>query len=344
MNSFENWDELCDAFRAVGGVVDNVSIRSQNNNRSLFALDPSKPILIHLPTSLQVPIEDVELEDGNLGLRKGSDFSEAYKEFFHRYHKSTSWSQGGRKDIEDFFYQMQALPERVKAVLENKFNFQAFLNGGDESAVLNRFIESRSIRINKKAVLMPMLELANHSARGMPYKISNGITLSGNVKSEVLAFYSMSDSWHKFRDYGFAIPERYAFSQGYNIKRHQGPGLINVLNNLSANEKLEGKFFAPQVTKKGTSVDISYLMIGDRGNLSAPKHVFDKVISEHLGKGADEFFEILSYNNKNKFLTLLAACEDDEGPMISTLRTVCRYQLEALSHCVFGKWPAAEDA
>ncbi|MFT5722154.1 MAG: hypothetical protein ACI9W6_002478 [Motiliproteus sp.] len=337
MYSFENWDELCNAFRAVGGIVDNVSLRSQNSNRSLFTCDPSKPIQIHLPTSLQVPIEDVELEGNSLSLRKGSNFSKAYKDFFRRYHQFTSWSQGGRKDIEDFFYQMQALPEPIKTVLEHKFNFKPYLNGGDDSAVLKRFIASRTIHINQQTVMMPMLELANHSASGLPYNISKGITISGHVESEILAFYSISDSWNKFSNYGFATPERYAFSQGYNIKNNQNSDSINVQKQISASKKAAKELAAPLVTKKGTSVDISYIMLGDRNHPSAPKDVFDKVIKEAIGQGADEFFERLAYKNKINFLTLLAACEDHEGPMISTLRKVCRYQLEALSHCFFSK-------
>ena len=57
-------------------------------------------------------------------------------------------------------------------------------------------------------------------------------------------------------------------------------------------------------------------------------------------KDSDEVFDQILRSNALTFIKLLQALEPHEGEMISKLRTMARYQLEAMAHCVGSREPA----
>jgi hypothetical protein len=61
-------------------------------------------------------------------------------------------------------------------------------------------------------------------------------------------------------------------------------------------------------------------------------------VAAYLGGNADEFLEMIAFQNKLKFLRLLEAAEGVPGHVPQLLRKACRLQLEALTCCWFGSW------
>lgn len=95
---------------------------------------------------------------------------------------------------------------------------------------------------------------------------------------------------------------------------------------------------APQITQTDSGADISYLLLGDRADPMIPVNLFRTYVRPALGKGADEFFETLSYINKIKFWQLYNLCSRYNGSMVDKIKLACQFQLEALDYAWFGNW------
>lgn len=101
---------------------------------------------------------------------------------------------------------------------------------------------------------------------------------------------------------------------------------------------------APQITQTDSGADISYLLLGDRADPMIPVNLFRTYVRPALGKGADEFFETLSYINKIKFWQLYNICSRYNGSMVDKIKLACQFQLEALEYAWFGNWVPNEVA
>ena len=75
-------------------------------------------------------------------------------------------------------------------------------------------------------------------------------------------------------------------------------------------------------------------MIGHRGMPQQPRGIFRAAVAGAQIYKADEVFDIILQFNWASFLNLLTMLEPHEGDAVVTLRTVVRYQLEAISHCI----------
>lgn len=336
---FASWDELIAAFEALGGVADNVALHQEHDRRTLVARDVGKPVRIHVPAALLIDARDIALHDGSLVIKPESQASEAARDFFERYHLFTSWSGGGRDSVEAFVRGVYDLPDRVKEVLTSEFGLDTFIVAPSEDAVFARFIDSRCIAKGDLRVMMPVLELVDHSAQGSAFDTGGpGITLAGETQGPVLAHYSNLDTWRKFCVYGFASPERYAFSEPITATPRSEAETIVVRKAIGETVKRKDGVLVPKVEKTPSGIDISFLALGDRFNPSSPANVFRGAVGHYLGRNADEFFEMLAYRNKLKFLKLLAVAEGVPGHVPELIRTVCRLQLETLTCCWFGNW------
>lgn len=101
---------------------------------------------------------------------------------------------------------------------------------------------------------------------------------------------------------------------------------------------------APKITQTDSGADISYLLLGDRADPMIPVNLFRTYVRPALGKGADEFFETLSYINKIKFWQLYNLCSRYNGSMVDKIKLACQFQLEALDYAWFGNWVPNEVA
>ena len=61
-----DWGELLATFRELGGIADNVRLGEGPFGRGVFVCDPSKPATLHASENLLVPIDDLEIRDGQL--------------------------------------------------------------------------------------------------------------------------------------------------------------------------------------------------------------------------------------------------------------------------------------
>ena len=71
---------------------------------------------------------------------------------------------------------------------------------------------------------------------------------------------------------------------------------------------------------------------------SLPLRLFRDAVQKHLETDSLEFFEMLTYVNRLKFIKLLRTCEPFDSPMVSVIKSASLLQLEALTCSWFGNW------
>ena len=97
---------------------------------------------------------------------------------------------------------------------------------------------------------------------------------------------------------------------------------------------MRGSTWGPKAVTEGDTTFLPFLMIGHRAMPKQPRGIFRALAAEaHIDK-ADEVFDTILQFNWARLLNLLEALAPHEDEMAATLRTVVRYQLEAMSHCI----------
>src|SRR5436305_1795885 len=153
------WNEMLEEFRALGGVADNVYLGEGRFGRGLFPIDPSRPIKIHIPESLLLPVKHVEFRNDAFRIKPGAPIGARERRFLENYERDFSWN-ASREHIHDLLQMVHEAPLELREQLRK---FCAWwVSGPTPKAVQERFIASRAIRYNGKRVLMPITELANH--------------------------------------------------------------------------------------------------------------------------------------------------------------------------------------
>jgi hypothetical protein len=94
-----------------------------------------------------------------------------------------------------------------------------------------------------------------------------------------------------------------------------------------------GKILVPIATADKDRIEESFLMLGARGFPRMPKGMFHRVFRDARRPATDEPFELIQFLNRQLFLNLLKDLEALDGVMVRALRSMCRLQLDALSHC-----------
>ena len=64
-----------------------------------------------------------------------------------------------------------------------------------------------------------------------------------------------------------------------------------------------------------------------------PKGIVHRVFRDASRPVTDESFELIQHLNRLRFLELIKELEGLSGPIVTTIRNTCRFQLVALSHC-----------
>jgi len=326
-----DWDGLVEEFCALGGVLDNVRLGRGAIGRGLFPIDPAAPVKILVPENLLFPVDQVQFVDGRLRVKKKDDPSRADK-FFEDYQEAFSWGAGGRTDCEVFLDSMAKLPEPVREVLIKDWGLKQMFRSVDAKIVQNRFLRTRMIVKNKRAVLMPVLELVNHHAAGAPFRFTGGISIAGTYPREVFARYNHLDSFGVFLTWGFPNPEPVTYSLSLNLPL---PKRTLVIGREVAKNKVHGRVRLPEVTVEGDTIKFSHLMLGHKTLPKLPRSIFQHVMKD-LGvkQGADEIFDRIRLMNGTRFLHLLSVLDDHESRTITALRRMCRYQIASLMFCV----------
>ena len=339
MSGFANWGELFDAFRQLGGIADNITIKADGHKRGIFVEDPTKPYHLHVPEEAMISVEDVEVFENNLRLKPEATVTPRARAFFDSYQLFTSWNGGGRQQVESFLNGMHSLPDPILAELRANFHVSELLEKPDIAKIRERFLGTRWTLYKGKSVLCPVFELVNHGPTETHYHTTKtGVSLSGLSKGEVMSQYSIEDSWMRFRSHGFATAERWAFSDPFKVAARNGS--LEIIVKKHPHESVSGQdgIIAPLVTRNKNIVEISFLILGDRMDPSLPVRLFRDTVQKHLETDSQEFFEMLTYVNRLKFIKLLRTCEGFDSPIISVIKRASLLQLEALTCSWFGDW------
>jgi hypothetical protein len=142
--------------------------------------------------------------------------------------------------------------------------------------------------------------------------------------------YGAYDSFSLFRIFGLVSREPGAFSQRNEVQFEDRR--ISIFQDTPAVE--DGKVLVPPLTFELGVGNLPFLMIGHRWMPNAPRGTFRALAANAGIDKPDEVFDIILRFNWASFLNLLTLLAPHEGDAVVRLRTVVRYQLEAISFCV----------
>jgi hypothetical protein len=319
-------------FRALGGVAENIAPGRGSFGRVLFQQDPAKPFLLRVPDNLLFSVKDVEFANGAIRIKKNAGVAAAERDFFERYQRAFSWGGGGQRESANFIAAVGSLPPRLRALLSTDFEMRDFLEGGREPRTQSRFLHSRAIEWNGADVLVPLIELANHGTDGSGYCADpqNGLQIQGCARGEILVDYGRRDSFDIFRAFGFAIARPCAYSRP--LKAKVGTADLVIAGKSAGIEREDCRI--PEMQVKGGAIFLSHLMIGNADSPGLSRGIFCALMREAGTSGAELAFDVILYANRGKFLNLLETLEPHRGEMITMLRRMAHFQLEAMAHSV----------
>jgi hypothetical protein len=327
-----SWNEILRMFRMLGGTAENIEPKNPGTGRGLVARISEQPVHVRVPPNLLFRVEDVEFENDRFRLKKSADAGEAERFFFESYQRGMSWEAGGRSESLSFVNALDSLPDGVRSLLAEEFGFEDLLDGDSLERAQKRFLKSRSVRLGEAEFIAPVIELANHSVAGLLSSYADGgLAIQGTVEEEVLVTYGIHDSMSLFQTFGLVSREPGAFSQSMEAQLQTRKLLIFQDRSSPV---MRGTTWGPRMDIEGGTVVLPFLMIGHRAMPKQPRSIFRALAADAKIGEADEVFDSILRFNWAAFLNLLTALEAHDGNMVVTLRTVARYQLEAISHCI----------
>jgi hypothetical protein len=318
---------MLDEFRALGGTADNVRLGLGPLGRGLFPIDTARQVAIRIPDNLLMPIEDATFESGKFRVRTQSALGERERAFMEGYQERFSWGGGGRAEVQRIFEHAQALPADLRRELKVTHRCGPWFDDGSDKLVEDQFIASRCITYKDRAVVMPIVELANHGA-GAHYDPADGLALRGTFAGEVLVRYSDADSYGIFLTWGFVTPQPHAMSIALAGK--VGGDNLHVERDFGE-FKPQARVWIPPFSRENGDARLRYLMVGNRQYPRLCRGIFYKIMRERGYAGFEETFDIMMHLNRMHFLNLFAAVEDVAAPMAEMLRRMALLQLETLS-------------
>ena len=186
---------------------------------------------------------------------------------------------------------------------------------------------SRCIGQNGRLMIMPLIELVNHSAKAESWRIQedSGISIKGKYAGEIFVKYSNSDPIQRLMRFGFNSYEPMGFS------------LCLQLNHRGKTISIEGgggrTWFQPaKMQTKNGILSIQEPLLGHENFPRLPKTLFNQAAEKFKDINANELFEQIHQANRLKLLKLLRELEGVAGETASKLRRGCLDQLVALSH------------
>jgi hypothetical protein len=330
-----SWELMLHAFRGLGGRIDNVARKPGLSGRGLVPIDPEKPILIHVPTNLIVSLSDLEFADDRLRVKEDATSGIGERAFLEHYLNDVAWNGGGKAEATTFFAGLDELPPEVRDLLSSEFAMKPLFEGGDER-VQQWFLNSRCLGWRGGFVIVPLIELIEHDSSAKPAVDHDGFALSGRFTGEIRMKRIQQDPVFFFRRFGYASPERIAFSQPLSLEPEGCT--IEVQKTINMGAKL-GSMRVPEFKREGDVLGISCLMLGNSAAPRVPRGIFRAMTKGMSLADADQIFDFIQHHNRMIFLGVLKTLEPFQGRMIREFRTVVLYQLEAMSYCVGAREP-----
>ena len=191
----ERWQALIDGFQTFGGTAKNVIQRQGAYGLGLFPIDPSEPVEIRAPEHLLVASTNVDLCNGKIVIKDPSGYPEGYCEWYEQFQADFSWGADAKRTIYEFETNLKSLPPEIIQLL-NQFNptdiSNRFPQVEEERELFRRFISTRQINRNGRPVLMPIIELVNHSPQHESFRMNKKDINIPNEPDRVFGSYMMT--------------------------------------------------------------------------------------------------------------------------------------------------------
>ena len=324
----ERWSRLIEEFRSFGGTANNVIQRQGPLGLGLFPVDPSKPVEIRAPEHLLVASNNVDLRNGNIAIKDPTGYPEGYCEWYEQFQADFSWGADAKRTILEFETNLKSLPPEIIQLL-NQFSptdiSKRFPQVEEEKELLRRFILTRQINKNGRIVLMPIIELVNHSPHHASFGMNeHDISVQGEFEGEILVRYSVCDPLYRLLQYGFNCNELHGFSMNMKTK-HRG---LNIVINGGVN--FEPHKTIPLSAKNG-SIHINKPVLAWDMKPRMPRALFNHCCKNLKGVDADELFDQIHLRNRLVIIEILRRLSSLDTTIANQLREACFNQLEALS-------------
>ena len=329
MGSAADWHAFLDEFRAFGGRAENVMQRKGALGMGVFPIDPSKPVDLFVPDTLLVPVDNITQRDGDVVIEDDSPFPEGYSDWFRRYQANYSWGAEGRENTKAFEEGLKALPEVVQTLLKRDgiYNAEKRFPGEDpDQEILKRFLLTRAISRKGRSVIMPMIDLVNHSPDANAYYTDNdGIGVKGLQDGEILVRYNKTDPIGRLLAYGFNCSEPLACSVRCQLT-HQGR-MVLVRPGIS-----KTPFKPCKIELVNDQLVVIQPLLGSLNAPKLPRTLFNQACASHTDVNANQLFDQIQQFNTIALVNLMRSLEEHDEPVAKQLRTGCLNQLTALSH------------
>lgn len=327
-----NWENTLSQFRALGGVADNVVLSEGIYGRGLFSIDFKMPINIAVPKDLLLPVDWLQIDrSNNLILTDACDWTNDKKAFYLNYLQDFGFTNDVKKEIFNRQLEFYNLPESLKLILKGFGISESLFHKPDTISCLDAYKSSRRIMIDGKFVMMPLLELANHSEKSKTtFVVDSYTSICGKFSDEILVNYQIAgDATSMYQTYGFSTLKPYAFSGALAI--NVGSKVIKIARYINLYNKID-KTNIPKVSVQGNEINLSFLVVGSLNDRSSPKKIFLKLMQEvgmptHI---AGNVFNGIVNMNQQFFKSLLNELKPLEGIVVDGLRTMAKNQLSAI--------------
>ena len=323
------WDELLEEFRALGGTAQNIRLGVGEYGRGLFPIDSAKPVHVHVPDNLLPGVEDIVMQNGVPRIGPNAKANGRERAWLNRYLEEFAWGPGGVDEIHRKFEMAGQLPQELRNRLTTQYRCGRWFEEPSERLIAIQFFTARSIAINGRPTIMPIVDLANHG-QGPSYDLSGGVTLHGSFAGEIVTNYAEHDSYDYFVTWGFATQRPLAFS-------------VRLAGSIDATAMEIGDAFedtcpppmvwVPQIDRTDSKVRLPFLLIGHRQSPRMPKGIFYRSMRDKGFKNVEETFDLIHHSNRLHFVNLLIDLEGIDVPIAHSLRTMAQYQLRAMSFC-----------
>jgi len=322
------WNKLTEDFRSFGGTAENLLQREGSLGLGLFPIDPSQPVELCVPDHLLISTDNLELRDGAIAIKNPSGYPSGYSDWYERFQANYSWGAEARQSIKIFEDSLKSLPDS----LQRKLNILGLSNANkrypginEEQELFQRFIATRQIVRNNRKVLMPMMELVNHSPNQKSWIMAkDSISIRGQYKGEILVRYSVADPLRRCIQYGFNCKEPLGFSVNLNFNHNDKQISIKGGINYDPFNPVE-----PDI--RDNIVIINKPLIGSTKAPRLPKTLFKQMIKDNNQIEANELFDRVCMLNRIILLDIYREIEVKKITNLEILKTSLLDQIDAIS-------------
>ena len=322
------WEALVEGFRRFGGTAENLIQRKGEFGLGLFPIDPSQPIELRVPGHLLVAADNLELIDGAVVLRDDSAYPKGFREWYADFQAHYSWGAEARSSIKCFEDGLKSLSDPLQKTLQNLglLNIQQRFGGiNEEQNLFQRFIATRQINWDGHNVLMPMIELVNHSpAQSSWIMDQDSIAIQGRYEGEILVRYSVSDPLRRCVQYGFNCKEL----MGFSVRLQ----LIHDNKQIIVDGGINHEPMKPcRSSAQNDTVIFHKPLLSSFRRPKISRTLFRQACNIHKELNPDEGFDQIHSKNRLILINLIKKLDGDKSMIAKQLTNACFDQIVILS-------------